>query len=239
MKAILFDFGGTLDTDGIHWSEKFWEVYQRIGIPVSKQQFEEAYLYSENYMKGLIRPDDNFIDTLTNQILFQLIYLRNKRYLTDHNSQNYLSKIAEVCYSDVKTISKRSIKILDQLRGKYTLGVVSNFYGNLERVLNDLSLLQYFDVVIDSERVGVKKPDAKIFQLALNKIEVPPSDAIVVGDSYDRDIQPAKGIGCTTVWIDGISWQKPKDTPEADYTINSIKEIEKVVSLIEKNFINK
>ncbi|MBI3765652.1 MAG: hypothetical protein HY277_04010, partial [Ignavibacteriales bacterium] len=37
MKAVLFDFGGTIDTDGVHWSEKFWEYYQQFGVGVEKK----------------------------------------------------------------------------------------------------------------------------------------------------------------------------------------------------------
>jgi putative hydrolase of the HAD superfamily len=229
MKAILFDFGGTLDTDGIHWSEKFWNAYKSMNLSISKKQFEESFVYSENSMQGLIKSGDSFRSTIMYQVMFQLLYLRGKCYLYETEDNNLMSKISELCYSDVQKVTEQSKKIVKQLSGKYILGVVSNFYGNLDTVLKELKLREYFDIVIDSELVRAKKPDPKIFQIALDKIKVTSSDALVVGDSYDRDIQPAKRIGCTTMWLDGVSWTRPKDTHEADYIINSINEIENIL----------
>ena len=47
MKATLFDFGGTIDTDGVHWSEKYWELYKRFKIETSKTDFERSFVESE------------------------------------------------------------------------------------------------------------------------------------------------------------------------------------------------
>jgi putative hydrolase of the HAD superfamily len=225
MKAILFDFGGTLDTDGIHWSEKFWDAYESMNLSISKKQYEESYIYSENNMQVLVKPEDSFQSTIMYQVMSQLIYLRNKGYLSKTEDKYLLSKISELCYSDVRKVTEQSIKIVKQLSSKYILGIVSNFYGNLATVLKELSLYEYFDVIIDSFKVGIKKPDPQIFQLALEKIKTSPKEAFVIGDSYDRDIRPAKKIGCTTIWLDGKSWTKPSVTTDADYKIKSLSQI--------------
>ena len=95
----------------------------------------------------------------------------------------------------------------------------------MENVLKELGVKKYFDAIIDSQVAGIEKPDPEIFQTALDILNVKASDAIVVGDSYERDIQPAKMLGCTTMWLDGKSWKRPLDTHEADYTIKSLFEI--------------
>jgi len=79
IKAILFDFGGTLDTDGIHWSEKFWEAYESLNLSISKEQYEESYVFSESHMKGLIKPEDSYKNTIMYQVLYQLRYMRSKK----------------------------------------------------------------------------------------------------------------------------------------------------------------
>ncbi|MDY3670437.1 MAG: HAD family hydrolase, partial [Prevotella sp.] len=47
IKGYIFDFGGTLDTAGCHWGQMLWHAYQRQQIPVSEEQFREAYVYAE------------------------------------------------------------------------------------------------------------------------------------------------------------------------------------------------
>lgn len=47
VKGLIFDYGGTLDTGGDHWSEIIWDAYRQAGVAVSKPEFREAYVYAE------------------------------------------------------------------------------------------------------------------------------------------------------------------------------------------------
>ena len=225
MKAMLFDFGGTLDTNGIHWSEKFLEVYTYLQIPVTREQLTKAYIYAERNMNSVIKRTDYFTTTLRTKINFQLRYLTSNDIFSLSMSKSYAEQIYEVCYSDViKNIEQTQI-ILRYLKPKFMLGVVSNYYGNLETVLKDLSIKDFFNVIIDSKIVSVTKPDPEIFQFAIEKLNISPEQTVVIGDSYDRDIEPAKKIGCKTVWLDVKSWQRPVDTSYADKIIHSLAEL--------------
>jgi putative hydrolase of the HAD superfamily len=230
MKAVLFDFGGTIDTNGIHWSEKFWEVYQRHSIPVSKQDYEKAYVFAENNMAGQIKPDYSFKFTLTTQIKLQIEYL-NKMELLDSGSLDIVvHELARSCYDDVRGTIKDAKKYLDRLSQNYLLGVISNFYGNLESVLKEFSIAGYFNSIVDSEIAGLKKPNPEIFLFSLKELNAEPDEAWMVGDSYDRDIQPAKIAGIKTVWLDGKSWQRPAITTDADFIINSLCELNNIIN---------
>ncbi len=83
--------------------------------------------------------------------------------------------------------------------------------------------------MIDSAVVGVRKPDPMIFSLALARLGVAPNDAWVVGDSYERDIVPAKTLGCSTIWLKGKSWKEPSSTEAADYTVLTLEDIKKIL----------
>jgi putative hydrolase of the HAD superfamily len=235
-KAILFDFGGTLDTNGIHWSEKFWEVYERIKLPVTKEQYEEAYVYAEGKVQSKIKVTDNFEAVLGSQISLQFEYLTKNMLLKDFLKENLLNYVLEKCLRDVRESIEDSKIILERLKQKYFLGVVSNFYGNLVNVLNGFSIGEYFNVAVDSYTVGVKKPDPQIFKVALDRINVLPGNAVVIGDSYERDIQPAKVLGCKTIWLNGKSWQYPESTKDADVIIYSINT--NLINIVEKLFEN-
>jgi putative hydrolase of the HAD superfamily len=224
MKAVLFDFGGTIDTDGVHWSEKFWDLYQHCGIGVSKKLFEEAFVQSEAMIvQSKDLPKATFYRTLHKQLTLQFAILKLE------NETDLLRKLVDACYEDVRGVIARARKVLDALQPVYTLGVVSNFYGNLELVCREFDLDPFFAVMIDSAVVGVRKPDPRIFSLALERLGVAPEDAWVVGDSYDRDIVPAKSLRCSTIWLRGKSWREPPSTEAADRTILNFEELKKIL----------
>lgn len=82
-----------------------------------------------------------------------------------------------------------------------TIGCVTNGRDFFQRnKLKALALEPYFDVVVTSGAVGIKKPDAKIFHYALTALEAAAADTVFVGDSLTADMQPAKALGMTTIW---------------------------------------
>ncbi len=230
IKNIIFDYGGTLDTDGIHWSEKFWKVYQHFQIPVEKEDFRNAFVYSERNIADVIKPYFSLSKTYETQITYQLKYFENMQLL----SEIYFLIVENISRYCMKTvldnieITKLTLALLDS---EYRLGLVSNYYGNVETVLKEIDLRKYFKVVIDSTLVGVRKPNKKIFQLALYRLEANAKETMVVGDSYENDIVPAKQLGCTTVWLKGKSWKEPSDTSSADIIIKSLKELPNILKI--------
>lgn len=230
-KAILFDFGGTLDTDGIHWSEFFWNAYEHFNIPVMKKDFKDAFVYSERKIPGIIKPDFSLEKTYTTQLFYQFEYLESVDLLS-----GFVNVIAnDICWYCLCKVLKNvetTKLILSLLEKEFELGLISNFYGNLETVLKELDLQKYFKVVIDSTVAGVRKPDRQIFEIAFDKLKTNPKEILMIGDSYENDILPAKKLGCTTVWLDVKSYTQPKDTSDADYTVKSLYDIEKILDKI-------
>ena len=228
-KALLFDFGGTLDTDEIHWSEKFWETYALFRIPVLKENFREAFIYSEKKCADIIKPNFNLMQTFETQLKYQIENLQNNFDLSGVYNQ-IINKLSEHCYGTVLHNLKTSRKIIESLAQSYLLGLVSNYYGNVEAVLKELSLKKYFTSIVDSTVIGIRKPDAQIFEAALKELGVNPTEAIVIGDSYSNDIAPAKLLGCDTIWINNKGWQNPDEISSADRIIKSIKELPDVLN---------
>jgi HAD superfamily hydrolase (TIGR01509 family) len=85
-----------------------------------------------------------------------------------------------------------------------TLVVVSNANGTLCAHLDRLGLTTFFDCVIDSCDVGVEKPDPRIFQIALERVNATPETTIHVGDLYQVDIVGARAAGIRPVLLDEI-----------------------------------
>ena len=224
IKAIVFDFGGTLDTDGIHWAEKFWEVYNHFNISIPKEEFRNAFVYSERKISGIIKSDFSLIKTYKTQITYQLEYLSDNKILSNFD-ENLSDELSSYCHGSTRSKVNETIKILDKLKENFALGLVSNYYGNVKTVLTELGLAKYFNSIIDSTIVGIRKPDSKIFEHIINGLDVDSSEVVVVGDSYKNDIAPAKSLGCKTIWIKVKGWNDNGETEKADRIIGSINEL--------------
>ena len=95
----------------------------------------------------------------------------------------------------------QSAEMLSRLRERYRIGIVSNFYGNLQAVLEETGLAPSVSVAVDSTLAGCKKPDPRIFQVALDALGASPEEAVFVGDSLRRDMTGARGMGMRHVWL--------------------------------------
>lgn len=100
-------------------------------------------------------------------------------------------------------IDPRTPEALDRLRrAGYRLGVVSNADGRMPEVIDTVGLRGYFEFVVDSHRVGVAKPDARIFRIAVERMGLVPGDCVYVGDLHAVDVVGSRGAGLEPVLLD-------------------------------------
>lgn len=228
IKGIIFDYGGTLDTNGNHWAEVLWEKYVEKGVPVSKEEFKEAYVHGERTLAitPLIKPEHNFYDVLFIKVGLQIAFLLDKGYLKDVPvTKEYPERIAKSCYEYVLNVLQISRRILEKLSVQYKLVLVSNFYGNIETILKDFGLLCFFKEIIESSVVGVRKPDPVIFELGVKALDYNPENIVVIGDSFSKDMVPAKKVGCKTVWLRGRGWTEEVDESLPDSIISDLNQL--------------
>ena len=226
--VILFDFGGTLDTQGCHWGKMLWHGYETMGVSVTEEQFREAYVYAERKLgsEPLIHANDTFRRMLSVKLGLEFDYLLEKGWLTvdEQGARKMQTELENHIYNKVETTIGSSKNVLEQLRKRYRLGLVTNFYGNMSVVLKEFQLSNLFETVTESAVVGVRKPSPEIFRKAVAAMQVPPDRVLVVGDSYTKDILPAHEIGCRTCWIKGEGWDKGEpQAPVADLIIHELK----------------
>ncbi|WP_289118856.1 HAD family hydrolase [uncultured Bacteroides sp.] len=238
VKGLIFDFGGTLDTGGNHWGEVLWEVYRHFDVPVAKDAFREAYIHGERMlaMHPLIQPHFHFADVLRAKLRIQLGYLQEQGMLSASFAPREELAEAMAAYADgcTREVLARSARVLGRLRPKYSMVLVSNFYGNLHTVLQDAALLPLFDRVIESAVVGVRKPNPAIFALGVCACNLPVSETAVIGDSFDKDMKPARALGCRTIWLKGSQWEEPRDADSnpVDVVVTELEEIERCLEFI-------
>lgn len=93
-------------------------------------------------------------------------------------------------------------KRLLELKVNYLLGVISNSDGHLVELLRRVRLDDCFECVLDSARVGFRKPSLEIFKVATRTLNVNPEECVYVGDIYSTDYCPAKEIGMQAILLD-------------------------------------
>ncbi len=225
LRAVLFDFGGTLDGNGVHWSTRFFEAYARAGVPVDRGRFDRAFVEADRRLaeRGPTA-GGGLAEILAGQVEAQMDVLG----LTAPGT-------ARAVLEDVLAAAQghlaQSLALLRALRPHVALGIVSNFTGTLEEVCREAGLLPLLHVLVDSAVVGVAKPDPEIFRLAVRRLRLSPGDCAFVGDSFDRDIVPAKSAGLFTVWLRGPAPRPCPDETQADAIIASLKELPLVLGI--------
>lgn len=233
IKGIIFDYGGTIDSRGVHWSEVIWDGYRAAGVNVSKEQFRDSYVHAERELARVrhILPADNFHDLLLKKMRIELQDLVEKGHLHCDDIEPPAQQVAQYCYQEARSSIEEARPVLDQLAKHYPMMLVSNFYGNVDSVLRDFDVRKYFKGVIESAVVGVRKPNPVIFALGVDVLELPASQVLVVGDSLKKDILPAESLGCQVLWLKGKGWTADEDAQTHPCTIKSLNEIPQLLKI--------
>jgi FMN phosphatase YigB (HAD superfamily) len=223
-RAILFDYGGTLDGPASHWLVRFLRLYVDAGLELTFERFREAFDHATRC--GYAEPS---VATFDLQALVEFHVARQVEHLGLGIPAVAAQVVRDFMHSS-RTALADSRAILGRLYGRVALGVVSNFYGNVERILNDAGFAPLLDTVIDSTCVGVSKPDPAIFALALEQLDCEPGDALYVGDSFEKDVVGARGAGLRSAWLVGAA-EPPCPAPElVDVRLRTLAELEALVA---------
>lgn len=131
-------------------------------------------------------------------------------------------------YSEDELLYADTLKCLELLSRKYKIGIIANQPPGTKERLKQYGILPYINLVIASAEEGVKKPDKRIFEIALERSRCKPNHAIMIGDRIDNDIVPANLSGMNTIWIRqgfGQYWNVRQEIEQADYVVNSLMEL--------------
>ena len=221
-EVVLFDFGGTLDADGVHWCPRFHAVYRAVGGDLDYAAFEPLFKESERALASLPEIRSlGFQATVAAQVRFLLDVLPDVGRVD-------AQRMADRFHADTLSIIHRNRPILELLARRYRLAVVSNFTGNLEPCLNELDLLRFFAVTADSGVVGAAKPDNGIFLGTLAALRAPADRAWMVGDNFETDIRPAARLGMKTCWLAPLDRTVPADC-QPSARIGRLPDLERIL----------
>lgn len=201
IETLLFDFGGTLDAKGVAWKERFYAHYRAEGLDMTADAFESCFFAADDALVGKLSPATDLAGTagaLATNLETELAHRGASHGRSDSDRG---ARVASRFMSEASATFARNRPVLRELGKRYRLGVVSNFYGNLEAVCQGAGLAPLFAVLVDSHCAGVKKPDPAIFRAALASLEAIPETTVFVGDSLRRDGAGARQAGMRFIWM--------------------------------------
>ncbi|NNN06492.1 MAG: HAD family hydrolase [Elusimicrobia bacterium] len=221
MSSILFDYGGTLDADGVAWLERFHVLYKECGVDIPRERFDRAFYDA----------DDALCDrhALAGLDLEATVRLQARDVLAAA-APEFLDRADEISArfaADSRRHFARLLPTLERLARSRRFGIVSNFYGNLDGLLRAEGLRDLFGVVADSGALGAQKPDPAIFLHAAHALDSLPQDCVMVGDSIARDVRGAAAAGMMSVLV--CAHEKAPAAGQS-WTVRSVAELETVLS---------
>ncbi len=224
LRAIFFDAGNTLIR------MNYAAIADQLGV-LGHQIVPEAVRHAE--WRARVRLDDELLarpGASTESGSSRHAYLRlvlEELGLTDEATAQAMSQWREryrvpVGIFDVVDPDAAAALMLARQAGLGT-AVISNSNGTVEALLASLGLAPHLDFVVDSFAVGVEKPDARIFRIALARAGLEPFQAVYVGDLYSVDVAGARRAGLEAVLIDpGGHWGR-RDCPRAPGPVEAVR----------------
>jgi putative hydrolase of the HAD superfamily len=223
LRAVCFDYGGTLDGPGSHWLPRFFELYQQAGVGLPFERFRAAFDHATRCGYA-----DSRVSTMGLEALIEFHVARQLEHLELRHA-GLAERVVTAFVTASRTALAESRAVLERLRARVALGVISNFYGNVDRILDEAGIGPSLTAIIDSNRVGVSKPDPAIFALAMQRLGCQPAETLHVGDSFEKDVVAARAAGLRTAWLVGTV-ERPCAAPElVDVRLRCLADVESVI----------
>jgi HAD superfamily hydrolase (TIGR01509 family) len=195
LRAVLFDAGNTLVF--LDYARMAQGVGAALGLPLSGEALASHAAEATEAMEQSTG-DDKERATAYLEALFRLGGVPPGRMGEVRDCLAQMHRAQHLWCS----VADRTHEALGRLRSAgFRLGVVSNSDGRVEQALQAAGLIDYFDIVIDSHRLGIEKPDPAIFRAALDALSVRADEAIYVGDLYEVDVVGARAAGIEAVLL--------------------------------------
>ena len=222
IKHIFFDLDHTLWDFDKNSALTFKKLFELHNLDINLHDFLKVYepinldywrLYRNEQIKKpelrYRRLKDSF-DAINYEVEDSLIDQLSEDYITYLTTFNHL-------FDD-------TMEVLDYLRGKYTLHIITNGFEEAQQKKMEASrIASYFETVTNSEQAGVKKPNPYIFDYALKKAKAKTDESVMIGDSLEADVLGAINFGMDAIFF---NYRKEKSN-------GSLKQVDTLIQIKE------
>ncbi|HBK70302.1 MAG TPA: noncanonical pyrimidine nucleotidase, YjjG family [Flavobacteriaceae bacterium] len=200
IKHIFFDLDHTLWDFETNSAKTFDFIFKDNNIDVNLDDFLEQYVPINHQYWKLYREEK-----VTKSVL------RYKRLKDSFDAMNHeisdalINHLATVYIDNLvnyNTLFDGTLELLNYLSLKYQMHIITNGFEEIQiKKMKASGILHFFDQIITSESVGVKKPNPKIFNHALYLAEANVEHSIMIGDNLEADILGAQQVGLKTIFF--------------------------------------
>lgn len=199
-RAILFDAGNTLIfLDRTRLSR----IYGEEGVEWNEAGYVEAEFQAREQLTRRVEDGNTGTEAHIWRDYFMTLFLGSgvpqdrleavgMRLREEHAAEHLWTQVTPGTHEALEALAKEG----------YRLGVISNADGRVEAVLEKVGLRPLVEFVVDSELVGVEKPDPRIFHFGAEQMGLPPSECLYVGDLYPVDVVGARRAGMSALLLD-------------------------------------
>jgi len=223
IKAVIFDLDNTL-------------VNRRTAFQIFSNRFIDKYVECKDYgsrseIINLMRIADRDGYRNKRELFDELktsLVMNNNEIKTDELLNFWSSE-----FLDCTVLMNGALEVLDYLKSKnYKLGIITNgsVYSQNTKI-DKVKIREYFDTILVSDEMGIKKPDKEIFDIALDRLGFRAESCLFVGDNPELDVIGARAAGLNAVWLEGfMEWKEASEVP-----INKINQLLDLIHVVEDN----
>lgn len=217
---IFFDLDHTLWDFDKNSEISYKLIFDKLDINIEMRDFLGVYKQINMDLWKLFREDAIDKDTLRYRRLhdsFKAINVSVSDAVIYTIADEYVYHLSQQTH-----LLDGALTLLNYLKPKYNLHIITNGFAEVQvGKLKNTNLEAYFDVVINSEMAGVKKPNPIIFEKALQMANVSKEQSLMIGDSYEADV-----LGAINYGIDAICYNYHKeDLPTHIHQVNHLEEL--------------
>jgi len=238
VKAIFFDFGGTLmdaESDIIAHINIMKDISQKYNLSASPEEMADKY-NSFIFTKKMTLLDSDSSKKSFSPLRESTLRAVRKILFYYHiepsdEDMNWFSKVYLKNHKKYLKLFPETLDVIQKIRNidSIHIGIISDIDTDFQKFQFDaFGINPLFDSITTSEEVQSYKPGKYIFNVALKKADCRGTESIMIGDSYEKDIIGGKNMGMTTIWINKFSGDDA-DMDKADFVVKDLKEISPIL----------
>lgn len=194
IEHVFFDLDHTLWDFDKNSGLTFEKIFKLNNINIEIDDFLRIYMPINLEYWRLYRDEKVTKEVLRNNRLkksFDKLNFEISDALIDKLAIDYIDNL-----SSFNHLFEGTFEILDYLKSKYQLHIITNGFDEVQmKKMTNSKIIDYFDAIVTSDSVGVKKPNPKVFNFALKKANATAENSVMIGDSLEADINGALNVG--------------------------------------------